>query len=140
MEFGTSMVQMGLVITQDPTQKLHENHAIFVLYPVSPSHPPVPVSTLNGPPLIFVWDLVGPQAGGSVAQAEVAVAATTPGVVAAANFTDTNVSNIRKVIAAKLTESKTTVPHYYLTVNIELEKVQVRSRANFGVDGVLATN
>ena len=31
---------------------------------------------------------------------------------------------MRKVIAAKLTESKTTVPHYYLSVNIDLEKAQ----------------
>lgn len=54
--------------------------------------------------------------------------ATTPaGVIAAASFTDTNVSNIRKVIAAKLTESKTTVPHYYLSVDVTLDKAQVRA-------------
>lgn len=65
-------------------------------------------------------------AGGSQAQAEIAVQATSQegGPIAAASFTDTKVSNIRKVIAAKLTESKTTVPHYYLTVSVDLEKLQ----------------
>lgn len=67
------------------------------------------------------------QAGGAVAGAEIAVAAASPeGALAAASFTDANVSNIRKVIAAKLTESKTTVPHYYLTIDIDLEQAQVQ--------------
>ena len=30
----STLVQVGLMITQDPTQKLYENHAVFVLYPV----------------------------------------------------------------------------------------------------------
>ena len=79
-------------------------------------------------PLSALRPLCLPQAGGSVAQVEVAVAATAPqgGGIAAAMFTDTNVSNIRKVIAAKLTESKTTVPHYYLTVHVTLDRAQVR--------------
>jgi pyruvate dehydrogenase E2 component (dihydrolipoamide acetyltransferase) len=72
------------------------------------------------------------EAGGAVAGAEIAVAAASPeGALAAASFTDANVSNIRKVIAAKLTESKTTVPHYYLTIDIDLEQAQeLRSKFN----------
>lgn len=33
-------------------------------------------------------------------------------------------SNIRKVIASRLTESKQTIPHYYLTVEFNVEKLQ----------------
>ena len=70
-----------------------------------------------------------------MAQAEVAVsAATEGGAIAAASFTDTNVSNIRKVIATKLTESKTTVPHYYLTVDVDLTLAQeLRKKFNAGL-------
>ena len=42
-------------ITKDPTQKLHENHAIFVLYPVNPSDPPVPMSTLKTLCFLFIF-------------------------------------------------------------------------------------
>ncbi|KAG9300111.1 hypothetical protein G9A89_000851 [Geosiphon pyriformis] len=38
-------------------------------------------------------------------------------------YTDIPLSNIRRVIAARLTESKQTVPHYYLTVEVEMDKV-----------------
>ena len=38
-----------------------------------------------------------------------------------APFEEHKVSNIRKVIARRLTESKQTVPHYYLTIDIRLD-------------------
>ncbi|MEO1490112.1 MAG: 2-oxo acid dehydrogenase subunit E2 [Pseudomonadota bacterium] len=38
-----------------------------------------------------------------------------------APFDEEKVSNVRKVIARRLTESKSTVPHYYLTIDIRLD-------------------
>jgi pyruvate dehydrogenase E2 component (dihydrolipoamide acetyltransferase) len=33
------------------------------------------------------------------------------------------VSNVRKVIATRLLESKNTIPHFYLTVELDAEKI-----------------
>lgn len=65
----------------------------------------------------------------------IAAAITTTAAAAAAApstaFTDTTVSNIRKTIAARLLESKTTIPHYYLTVDVELDSMlALRQRLN----------
>lgn len=38
-------------------------------------------------------------------------------------YTDIPVSNMRKVIASRLSESKSTIPHYYVSVDIEMDKV-----------------
>ncbi|KAK9767418.1 pyruvate dehydrogenase complex dihydrolipoamide acetyltransferase component (E2) [Basidiobolus ranarum] len=43
--------------------------------------------------------------------------------VASGNYTDIPVSNMRKVIAGRLTESKQTIPHYYLTSEVNMDKV-----------------
>jgi pyruvate dehydrogenase E2 component (dihydrolipoamide acetyltransferase) len=52
-------------------------------------------------------------------------------VSVSAAFTDTTVSGIRKTIAARLLESKTTIPHYYLTVECKLdEMLAVRQKLN----------
>lgn len=40
-----------------------------------------------------------------------------------APFTELKLSNMRKTIARRLTESKQTVPHFYLTVDIELDNL-----------------
>jgi len=40
-----------------------------------------------------------------------------------AEYTDTPVSNMRRVIGARLTQSKQEIPHYYLTVDIAMDKV-----------------
>lgn len=40
-----------------------------------------------------------------------------------ADFTDTPLTNMRSVIAKRLQESKSTIPHYYLTVEINLDKI-----------------
>lgn len=42
---------------------------------------------------------------------------------AAAEYTDTPVSNMRKVIGTRLTASKTEIPHYYVTVDIDMGRV-----------------
>ncbi|KAJ8322739.1 pyruvate dehydrogenase complex dihydrolipoamide acetyltransferase component (E2) [Batrachochytrium dendrobatidis] len=38
-------------------------------------------------------------------------------------FTDIPLSNVRKVIASRLTQSKSTIPHFYLTVQINVDKI-----------------
>lgn len=40
-----------------------------------------------------------------------------------AEYVDTPVSNMRRTIGARLTQSKQEVPHYYLTVDINMDKV-----------------
>ena len=60
-----------------------------------------------------------------------AVAVPAPAVVAVAtavaaadgNFTDTPVSQMRKVIARRLGESKFSAPHFYLTVEIDMDNL-----------------
>lgn len=42
---------------------------------------------------------------------------------AGAQYVDTPASNMRKVIASRLTESKSTIPHYYLTVEVNMDRV-----------------
>ena len=38
-------------------------------------------------------------------------------------YTDVPLSNMRRVIATRLTESKSTVPHYYVTFDVEMDRV-----------------
>ncbi|CAO1634320.1 unnamed protein product [Sympodiomycopsis kandeliae] len=38
-------------------------------------------------------------------------------------YTDIPVSGMRKIIASRLTESKSTIPHYYVSVDVEMDKV-----------------
>lgn len=50
--------------------------------------------------------------------------ATSPGPSAQLpEYTDTPVSNMRRTIGARLTQSKQELPHYYLTVDINMDKV-----------------
>ncbi|KAJ3121741.1 pyruvate dehydrogenase complex dihydrolipoamide acetyltransferase component (E2) [Nowakowskiella sp. JEL0407] len=51
------------------------------------------------------------------------VAAPTPVASSEAAYEDIPISNIRKVIASRLTQSKSTVPHYYLTSEIKMDKL-----------------
>ena len=47
------------------------------------------------------------------------------------NYEDKSLSQMRKVIARRLSESKFTAPHFYLTVEINMDKaIQVRKRVN----------
>jgi pyruvate dehydrogenase E2 component (dihydrolipoamide acetyltransferase) len=62
-----------------------------------------------------------------------------PEVEGGAPFTEDKLSNVRKVIARRLTESKQTVPHFYLTVDIRLDPLlKLRSELNVALepDGV----
>lgn len=46
-------------------------------------------------------------------------------------FTDIPTTSIRSIIAKRLKESKNTIPHFYLTTNIDMEKVmKIRSEIN----------
>jgi len=52
-------------------------------------------------------------------------------VVPGATYSDLELSNIRKVIAARLLESKQTIPHYYLTIDITMdETLKLRKSLN----------
>ncbi|CAH8866231.1 unnamed protein product [Trichobilharzia szidati] len=66
------------------------------------------------------------------ARAAVATTAGTTGLdVAVGKFEDISISNMRSVIAKRLTESKRTIPHYYLTMDIQLDGVlEIRSKIN----------
>jgi len=44
-------------------------------------------------------------------------------VVSEAEYSDIPLSNVRKVIAARLSESKSTIPHYYLTIELNVDRV-----------------
>jgi pyruvate dehydrogenase E2 component (dihydrolipoamide acetyltransferase) len=46
----------------------------------------------------------------------------TPTPVAEGRFTDKPLSNMRKIIAQRLSDSKQTAPHFYLTAEIDMEK------------------
>jgi pyruvate dehydrogenase E2 component (dihydrolipoamide acetyltransferase) len=50
---------------------------------------------------------------------------------AAGSFTDTPNSSVRKIIAQRLVESKQTVPHFYLTIDVRMDAIlALRSRLN----------
>lgn len=38
-------------------------------------------------------------------------------------FTDIPTTNMRRIIGSRLTESKQTVPHYYVTVEVDMDKI-----------------
>jgi pyruvate dehydrogenase E2 component (dihydrolipoamide acetyltransferase) len=50
-------------------------------------------------------------------------------------FEDVSVSQIKKVTAARLTESKRTVPHFYLTVDVRMDQLMgLRGKLNAGLE------
>lgn len=56
--------------------------------------------------------------------------APAPAATSAA-YVDLPLSNMRKVIASRLTESKQDIPHYYLKVDIEMDRIlELRSKFN----------
>jgi pyruvate dehydrogenase E2 component (dihydrolipoamide acetyltransferase) len=74
------------------------------------------------------------QAAAPVAAA-VAPAPAKPAVVPDIPHTAEKLSNIRKTIARRLTESKQTVPHIYLTVDIRLDKLlKLRTEFNAALE------
>lgn len=70
--------------------------------------------------------------GGRIVKNDVLSAAPDASATAASStFTDLPLSNMRRVIAQRLSESKQTIPHYYLTVDINMDNLlQVREKLN----------
>lgn len=67
----------------------------------------------------------------SVAMPAVAAATPTPVSAPGAEFMDIPLTNVRKVIAKRLLESKQTIPHYYLSVDIRMDDLlEVRKQLN----------
>ncbi|MFM7403002.1 MAG: 2-oxo acid dehydrogenase subunit E2 [Erythrobacter sp.] len=65
--------------------------------------------------------------------------APAPAIEGGAPFAEEKLSGVRKVIARRLTESKQTVPHFYLTIDIRLDPLlELRSQLNKSLepDGV----
>ena len=97
---------------------------------------------------IIKADIEGFTPGAAAAPASASAPAATPApalpALAAATdggapFTEDKLSNVRKVIARRLTESKQTVPHFYLTIDIRLDPLlKLRSEMNAALepDGV----
>ena len=76
-----------------------------------------------------------PAATAPTAAAPVAAAAAKPVPIPDIPHTAEKLSNIRKVIARRLTESKQTVPHIYLTVDIRLDKLlKLRTEFNAALE------
>ncbi|EGC38311.1 hypothetical protein DICPUDRAFT_149003 [Dictyostelium purpureum] len=78
------------------------------------------------------------------AEAPATAAAKKPTATAAPStgtFTDFPHSNIRRVTAARLTESKQTIPHYYLTMECRVDKIlKMRQELNAGNTVKLSVN
>ncbi|KAJ1797786.1 pyruvate dehydrogenase complex dihydrolipoamide acetyltransferase component (E2) [Coemansia sp. RSA 2399] len=77
-----------------------------------------------------------PAAAAAPAAPKAAPKAAQAATSGAAGFTDIPLTNMRKVIASRLTEAKSTVPHYYLTQNIAMDKVnKLRQSLNTAANG-----
>ena len=76
----------------------------------------------SGPNGRIVKEDVEKFASGSGAAAP-ATASTAAAGGSAPAYTDQPLSNMRRTIAKRLTESKSTVPHYYVTFDIEMDRV-----------------
>ncbi len=73
------------------------------------------------------------------APAPAAAPAPAPAIEGGAPFAEEKLSGVRKVIARRLTESKQTVPHFYLTIDIRLDPLlELRAQLNKSLepDGV----
>ncbi|KAJ1561846.1 pyruvate dehydrogenase complex dihydrolipoamide acetyltransferase component (E2) [Nowakowskiella sp. JEL0078] len=81
---------------------------------------------------VVLQQIQGTGPGGRIIRADVdafqpitaaSPSAPTPIAVSAAAFEDIPISTIRKVIATRLTQSKTQVPHYQVTAEIVMDKI-----------------
>uniref|UniRef100_A0A1A8BB98 Acetyltransferase component of pyruvate dehydrogenase complex n=1 Tax=Nothobranchius kadleci TaxID=1051664 RepID=A0A1A8BB98_NOTKA len=81
----------------------------------------------------FVPAKAAPQAAAAAPAAAAGRAAPLPtaATAPAGTFTDIPISNIRRVIAQRLMQSKQTIPHYYLSVDVNMDLVlQLRKELN----------
>ena len=88
----------------------------------------------------FIPGAAAPAAGPAAsAPAPAAAPAPAPAIEGGAPFAEEKLSGVRKVIARRLTESKQTVPHFYLTIDIRLDPLlELRAQLNKSLepDGV----
>jgi len=95
----------------------------------APVAAPAPVAAAPAPaPVAAAPVAAAPVAAAPVAAAPVAAAAPPPPPAPAApapggDFVDIPLTNVRQVIAKRLLQSKTTIPHYYLSVDVEMDDV-----------------
>jgi len=76
-----------------------------------------------------------------VVEAVAAPATPPPAAAPVASYTDLPLSQMRKVVANKLTHSKTTVPHYYVTVDVNMEKlIALRAQLNATTESKISVN
>ncbi|NXH43034.1 ODP2 dehydrogenase, partial [Dicaeum eximium] len=66
-----------------------------------------------------------PSKAAPVSRLEICGSGSPAGVAPEGTFTDIPISNIRRVIAQRLMQSKQTVPHYYLSIDVNMGKVLV---------------
>ncbi|KAK6040227.1 putative pyruvate dehydrogenase complex dihydrolipoamide acetyltransferase [Cooperia oncophora] len=88
---------------------------------------------------VDITDVAGSGPGGRVLAADLAKAPlsapATPAAMPAApgaDYTDIPLSNMRRTIAKRLTASKTTIPHYYLTSEINIDSLLNKYVSNMG--------
>jgi pyruvate dehydrogenase E2 component (dihydrolipoamide acetyltransferase) len=71
------------------------------------------------------------QAAGSSAQPVTAGKTVSPAAVGVESYDEVPVSQMRKIIARRLAESKFTAPHFYVTMSIDMDKaVEARGKLN----------
>lgn len=64
-----------------------------------------------------------------------------PTAIDTALYTDANVSNIRKVIAERLSYSKQNIPHYYVTVSVNVDNLlKLRGKLNAAAKSKISVN
>ncbi|KAM6907739.1 dihydrolipoyllysine-residue acetyltransferase component of pyruvate dehydrogenase complex, mitochondrial [Xenentodon cancila] len=79
----------------------------------------------------FVPPRAAPAPTVAVAPTPAAAPAAPPAAAPAGTFTDIPITNIRKVIAQRLMQSKQTIPHYYLSVDVNMDQVlELRKELN----------
>jgi pyruvate dehydrogenase E2 component (dihydrolipoamide acetyltransferase) len=75
------------------------------------------------------------------ASAPAASVVSLPQIVAQESFEEVNLSQMRKVIARRLSESKHTAPHFYLTMSINMDKaIAARKQMNEFTDVKISMN
>ena len=88
----------------------------------APAAAPAPVAQPAAPP---------PSAPAAAAPEEAPKVAPFAIGLGEANYEEINVTQMRKVIARRLGESKFTAPHFYLTIEVNMDKaIQMRKRLN----------
>lgn len=67
-------------------------------------------------------------------------AVTIPTIATSGSYHDIKNNNMRKIIAKRLTESKSTVPHFYATTEIELDNIMALRKKLAGMDIKISVN